>query len=112
MDAIFTDQDGMWYFYDETWSDFYGPYSTPFLAHLNMARYCHICLATHMPQERIYIKGDKRYVARDLVPDDTINDRENCHNCAFNGNVQGCLDADACTRPDVNSVVHNIWVEV
>lgn len=44
MDEVFQDEDGMWYFYDETWADHFGPFSSEFTAHLNLIRYCEIVL--------------------------------------------------------------------
>lgn len=39
MGIVIQADDGMYFFYSETWADLYGPYSTEFLAHLNMSRY-------------------------------------------------------------------------
>lgn len=34
------EEDGKWYFWDETWADRYGPYDTEEIARETLKRYC------------------------------------------------------------------------
>lgn len=39
-DPVYKDRDNLWYFWDETWSGKFGPYSTEEVARERMEEYC------------------------------------------------------------------------
>lgn len=55
LNPVFLNEDKKWYFWDETWSNSYGPFNSKLDANLALLEYCHTVLSSN-PSEQEFIE--------------------------------------------------------